>query len=70
VSPAITDFLDQCFRKVKLFLALALEIEHLSDSHLHFSFGEVLISGHHLKLLLMVSSNLLSKQIVPACLAL
>jgi hypothetical protein len=50
--------------------ALALEIEHLSDSHLHFSFGEVLISGHHLKLLLMVSSNLLSKQIVPACLAL
>lgn len=66
VSPAITDFLDQCFRKVKLFLALALEIKHLSDSHLHFSFGEVLISGHCLKLLLMVSSTLLSKQIVPA----
>jgi hypothetical protein len=65
VSPAITDFLDQCFRKVKLFLALALEIKHLSDS-LHFSFGEVLISGHCLKLLLMVSSTLLSKQIVPA----
>ncbi len=66
VSPAITDFLDQCFRKVKLFLALALEIKHLSDSHLHFSFGEVLISGHCLKWLLMVSSTLLSKQIVPA----
>jgi hypothetical protein len=66
VSPAITDFLDQCFRKVKLFLALALEIEDLSDPH--FSFGEVLISGHRLKLLLMVSSTLPSKQIVPACL--
>jgi serine/threonine protein kinase len=36
VSPAITDFLDQCFRKVKLFLALALEIEHLSESHFTF----------------------------------